>query len=262
MAAEARLLIRRNDRMTSLERLEIYSRSYWFRVLDSFREDYPGLRSILGAKRFEAMAVEYLRDRPSASFTLRDLGSRLESWLVANPHWMGREARLALDMARLEWAHIEAFDGLANEPLGADDLAALRPDLRVGLQPYISLLDLHYPVDEMRVAQNSKQEEGGATSNFAMPRRAVALKRVRRAVPEPIWLAVHRLDSSVYYRRLEREEYGLLLELRAGKTLSGALRSALWDSEIPSGDLPQRLQTWFRTWAKFGWLTRRARSAR
>ena len=34
--------IKPNDRLSSTERLEIYSRSYWFRVLDSLYDDFPG----------------------------------------------------------------------------------------------------------------------------------------------------------------------------------------------------------------------------
>jgi len=54
MEKEAAEILKPNDRLTSLERLEIYSRSYWFRLLDSMRDDYPGLRAILGLKRFVA----------------------------------------------------------------------------------------------------------------------------------------------------------------------------------------------------------------
>ena len=37
-----------NDRLTGLERIEIYNRMYWFRTLDSLYEDLPGLRAVLG----------------------------------------------------------------------------------------------------------------------------------------------------------------------------------------------------------------------
>ena len=39
---EADALVKPNDRLTPLERLEIYSRSYWFRVLDCLYDDFPG----------------------------------------------------------------------------------------------------------------------------------------------------------------------------------------------------------------------------
>ena len=47
------------------------------------------------------------------SFTLRNLGSRLVKFLEAEPRWVAPHKQLALDMARLEWAHIEAFDNEA-----------------------------------------------------------------------------------------------------------------------------------------------------
>ena len=40
--------IKPNDRLSSFERLEIYNRQYWFRVLDCLWDDYPGLRAVLG----------------------------------------------------------------------------------------------------------------------------------------------------------------------------------------------------------------------
>ncbi len=77
MAQEAAAFIKANDRLTSLERLEIYSRSYWFRLLDSLRDDFPALAAVLGPPAFERLARAYLADCPSQSFTLRDLGSRM-----------------------------------------------------------------------------------------------------------------------------------------------------------------------------------------
>ena len=34
--------------------------------------------------------------------------------------------------------------------------------------------------------------------------------------PRPTWLAAHRVDLSVYYRRLEREEFQMLTAIREG----------------------------------------------
>ncbi len=119
-------------------------------------------------------------------------------------------------MVRLEWAHVVAFDGPEREPL-----AVFKASTRAGLQPYISLLELRYPVDRKRV----------------------------RAKPKPIFVAVHRVDSSVYYRRLGPEEFRLLIGLRDGLTLSKAIDSAIKTTSN------EELETWFATWARYGWLT-------
>src|SRR6202158_6637053 len=122
MRAYAARFIKPNDRLTSFERLEIYNRQYWFRLLSSMIEDFPGLRSVLGDRRFEAMSKAYIVECPSRSFTLRNLGARLESWLRKHPQWAGKRQALALDIVRLEWADIETFDGKAEPALRLEDL--------------------------------------------------------------------------------------------------------------------------------------------
>ena len=198
--------IKPNDRLSSVERLEIYSRSYWFRVLDSLYDDFPGLRSVLGQRAFHRLSRAYLAECPSRSFTLRNLGSRLEDWLQRKPQHSGGRHELALDMVRLEWAHIEAFDSAAEKVLGPEDLLELGPSFRAGLQPYIRLLSLHYPVDDLRIQVSRASDEHGAASNAALKHKHRNLtRRVSRSKPERIFLAVHRLDFTVYYRRIDAD---------------------------------------------------------
>jgi hypothetical protein len=67
---------------------------------------------------------------------------------------------------------------------------------------------------------------------------------------------VHRLEDSVYFRRLEREEFLILKELRAGKTLSRAIDAALRKSSIAADERPAQIQHWFQTWSTLGWFCR------
>ena len=249
--------VKPNDRLTGLERLEIYNRQYWFRILDSFEEDFPGLCAIIGRRTFARLSRAYLAECPSQSFTLRNLGSRLEAWLGRNPQFAGPAPGLALDMVRLEWAHIEAFDNAAVKTLGPEDLLDLGAGFRAGLQPYVRLLHLYYPVDNLRIRVNRDQQEHGTASN------AVSMNRERRtrryAVPlaaEDIYLAVHRLDSMVYYRRLAREEFQLLQSIQGGATTGEAIDFAFAASPLPPEEIPPMLERWFATWAQLGWLCR------
>ncbi len=81
MSASPTQFIKPNDRLSAFERLEIYNRVYWFRILDCIYDDYPGLRAILGERKFMRLATAYLAKYPSISFTLRNLGQRLEKFL-------------------------------------------------------------------------------------------------------------------------------------------------------------------------------------
>ena len=262
MRAEAAKFIKPNDRLTSFERLEIYNRQYWFRVLSGFAEDFPGLRAVLGERKFDAVAKAYLIDCPSESFTLRNLGSRIEPWLRKHSKMLGDRAALAVDMARLEWADIDAFDGLADEGLRQEDLAAANPaKLRLRLQPYIHLLDLRYPVDDLLIEVRKGAEELNVASNaFNERQRRKRVKQVATLKPAEIFLAVHRVDEEVYFRRLEREEYRILAALRDGKTLGAALEAAWKGSRISAGERQECVQRWFQTWSSLGWFCRIAKN--
>jgi hypothetical protein len=249
--------VKPNDRLTSLERLEIYNRQYWFRVIDSMYEDFAGLCAVIGQRSFDKLAKAYVSECPSQTFTLRNLGSQIEDWLRRNPGYAGLKLAIALDMARLEWAHIEAYDGEAATALGPEDLIELGPGLRLGLQPYIRLLELHYPVDDLRISVNAVSEDHGAASNAVLKsKERGVVRKFTRLRPERIFLAVHRLDFSVYYRRITLEEFRLLEAIREGKSIGAAVEASIEDSSIPLEELRAKLETWFRTWAELGWLCR------
>ncbi len=244
-----------NDRLTSRERLEIYSRSYWFRVLDSLYDDFPGLRAVLGQQAFHRLSRAYLADCPSRSFTLRNLSSRLEDWLLRNPQQAGSNYALALDMVRLEWAHIEAFDNAAEKALGPEDLLEPGSSFRLGLQPYIRLLALQHPVDDLRIQVNRASDERGAASNAALKQKHRNMtRRVSRVKLDRIFLAVHRLNYSVYYRRIGVEEYRLLSALRERRLIGRAIQDAFENSSASTGEQRSMLETWFAAWAELGWL--------
>jgi hypothetical protein len=258
MRAVANQIIKPNDRLTSFERLEIYNRQYWFRVLAAFGEDFPGLRAVLGGRRFDAMAKAYLIDCPSRSFTLRDLGSRLVTWLQKHPAWAGERQNLAMDMARLEWADIEAFDGKRELSLKPEDLAGATPaKLRLRLQPYVSLLALRYPVDELLLEVRKDSDDLDVASNtFNERHKRKRVTAVAKLKPNPIFLAVHRLDEDVYFRRLDREEFAILSALHADKSLNAAMNSPLRGSSIGLADRAAHVEKWFHTWSVLGWFRR------
>jgi Putative DNA-binding domain len=258
MSAYAARYIRPNDRLTSFERLEIYNRQYWFRVLGSMGEDFPGLCAILGQPRFEDMCRAYLEECPSRSFTLRNLGAGLEMWLRRNPKWIRGKQTLALDMVRLEWADIEAFDGKAEPALHPQDLnGSSTRGLRLRVQPYVQVLELHYPVDDLTL----EFREGHKTAHFASnalteTRRSSKVRAVAALEPKQIFLVVHRMDFSVYFRRIEHEEFALLSALRSGKTIERAIELAFQRSSVPEFDRGGYVRLRFQTWATMGWFCR------
>jgi len=139
MSGVVAFYVKLNSQLSSFERREIYNRQYWFCVIGAVSEDYLALNAVLSLKRFDALILAYLRENPSTSFTLRDLGGKLPTWLANHPE---------VEVARLELAYVEAFDRASLPPLSAAEFASLMRDSVLSLQPHLQLLDLSYPVDE------------------------------------------------------------------------------------------------------------------
>jgi hypothetical protein len=245
-----------NSLLTSFERLEIYNRQYWFRVIDAVSDDFPALNAALGAKRFNALSLAYVSENPSTSWTLRDLGCRLPDWLAAHPEFTGKRHHLAVDIARLEWAYVEAFDRKRVAPLSAEDIQTLGPETHISLQPHIQLLELGYPVDELVMAVHKDVPETDIVSNAAIggrQRKRVLLPPMRR---NPIFLAVHRFEDLVYYRRIEQEAFRLLTALRDGSSILEAIGNAFADTKFGEDRLAVKVQEYFAHAAELGWFCR------
>jgi len=254
MSAVAASFIAPNSRLSAFERLEIYNRQYWFRVLGALAEDFPALRAVVGGNAFEELSIAYLATHPSRSFTLRNLGSKLPGWLAASPQLTGRRHRLALDVARIEWACVEAFDSAEHDPLTLGQIATLDAGSRLALQPHLQLVALDYPADDLVLAlhENQKREasEAGVKSDDG-PDAPAKLPKLRL---RPTWLTVHRVELSIYYRRLWREEFLTLAAIRQGLPLAEAIQAGFADSRISEPRRAQRVSQWFATWAELGWI--------
>jgi hypothetical protein len=244
--------VKPNDRLTSFERLEIYNRQYWYRIKDCFFEDYVGLKALLGDRRFERMALAYLTECPSRSFTLRNLGRSLIQFLEANPRWIKPLEQTALDMARLEWAHIEAFDNEAKPRLQEDSLLGADPAaLFLKLQPHLTLLRLGCELDNFLIRLKRNQGLRSEASNAMEPGRTGARRSLARHLrAKPIFLAVHRHNETVYYKRLKPAQFCLLSAIQGGANLSEACGSL---DDFPKKDLAE-VGKWFETWAALGWF--------
>ena len=236
-----------NDRMSGFERLEIYARQYWFRLLDCLYDDYPALRVFLGERRFHKLCRVYIARHPSTSWTLRNLGSELPAFIT--------DIR-AREVARVEWAQTLAFDEVLKRPMHMDDLLGADPSaLRLGLQPCVVLLQTDHAVDHFISAMKKADADVRGSASQAMseaPKRASIVKapRLKR---ECVHLAVHRHDNQLYFKRLAPESFAMLTALRDGLTLADAIELALGDAN-PEIDWPAQIRDWFTEFSQLGWF--------
>ncbi|WP_433973270.1 HvfC/BufC family peptide modification chaperone [Tunturiibacter lichenicola] len=248
--------IKPNDRLSSFDRLEIYNRQYWFRVIGAVSEDFPAVGALLGAKKFDSLILAYLRENPSTSFTLRNLGAKLPQWLESHPEFAPRRHKLLLDVSRLEWAYVEAFDSAEHAPLTPSDFADLGAESTLFLQPHLQLLDLSYPVDELVLAVHQQTPPSDIMSNAVTERKQAKRARLPKMHRSQVHLAVHRFENSVYYRRIDHEAFLLLTALQTGSPLDQALEAAFAGTTLSPDDQAVKIQEYFAHASHLGWFCR------
>jgi hypothetical protein len=256
MAEVVEEFIKPNARLTASERLRIYSISYWYRLIEAVGDDAPGLRGLLGEQKFDRLVRAYLAKYPSQSFTLRNLSSRLAQFIRETPRLTAPDTGLADAIARFEWAQTEAFDGEAKPVLTPEDLAGTPPArLRLGLQPYLSLLAFDWPVDDYVLAIKQRDALRSEASNaIGRGTRTVSRKVVRRPRRRKTYVVVHRYNLKLYYKRLEAPAFKMLTAIAAGQTLAQAVAAA------GRGVKPEQVREWFATWMELGWFCKKRRN--
>jgi hypothetical protein len=180
--------------------------------------------------------------------------------LHEEPRWIKPHTALCLDLVRFEWAQIEVYDGATRPLFTPDDLLDSDPaKLRLGLQPYLQLLLLDYPVDDYLLAIKKRDALlRGDASNAPTGLRSSRASKVSLPSPERCAVAVHRTGGRIYFKRLEPAACKVLLAIRAGKTLDRALAAGLPRGRKQTGaEIAAQVQDWFTTWMQLGWFCRR-----
>jgi hypothetical protein len=223
-------------------------------LISAVSEDFPTLNALLGPKRFDSLILAYLNENPSTSWTLRDLGARLPSFLEVHPEFTGHRHRLAVDVARLEWAYVDAFDRKHRTPLATEEAQAIGPESKLSLQPHLQLLELSYPVDSLVLAVKKHTPETEIVSSAANRRVAQTRPPLPAMRQERVWLAVHRFEDSVYYRRVDRETFLLLSAMGSGASVSEAVTVAFEKTRLNAEEQENVLRESFAHASQLGWF--------
>jgi hypothetical protein len=151
--------VRGDERLAAAERLEVYARMYFFRLLDCLAGDFPSVHAVMGHESFHVLARDYLEHHPSTSRSVRSLGRFFAQFLDA--HALGAQHPFVADLARFEWALLEAFDARDAAPLAPERLKSVPiehwPGLRLELTPSLRIVEACAPVQEVWAAVTGGQ---------------------------------------------------------------------------------------------------------
>jgi hypothetical protein len=144
-------LIRGDERLSAIERLTIYQRSYFLRLLECLKEDYPAVRKVVGDDSFRELAAEYLRLHPSDHTSTFQVGRFLPGFL--QDHRLSASWPFLGDLARLERALIDIFHAPDDVLCSADEMRAVPPHkwplLRLQTSAAATILDSEWPLDNV-----------------------------------------------------------------------------------------------------------------
>ncbi|MDF1824825.1 MAG: DNA-binding domain-containing protein [Verrucomicrobiales bacterium] len=244
-AGKLESVVTRSRQLSASERLAVYGNAYYARLLDCLGEVFPVLLRTLGEETFQGFAFSFLQSYPSRSYTLNELGRHFPAFLretrpEAGDEEAGKWAEFPIDLAELEWAIYEVFDGPGLEGVGATempDFSAIPQDewlsLRFRVAPSLRLLKFSWPVNAHYTAVRASSE--GIDLPFP--------------VQSSSWLALSRRDFIVRRYPLDEAQYELLQQFSLGSSLGDALEFLLEGELISPETLERELPRWFHEWA-------------
>jgi len=141
-----------SNNLTAAQRLAIYQRGYFIRLLQCMQGQFKALNHALGPALFADFVREYLRETPSRSPTLAKLGHDFANFLQRNrPDAESDEKEIwvdfMIDLADFEWTLYGLFDAPGIEEEGYADIGDM-DDPRLRLQPCVRLCRYRFPVNE------------------------------------------------------------------------------------------------------------------
>ena len=212
-------LVPANDKLGSVEQLDIYANMYFHRLRDCLAEDFPVLLARLGDARFHNLVTDYLLAHPPSHFSLRELGRALPAFLASHP--LARELPSLADLARLEWARVDVFDEADAAPVSREEIlergASEPEEFRLALVPAARLLRL-----DASVLPLWKRLDAGED-----PAEDAALRGESCAVR--VW----RKDLAVFHRSMASDEERCLEALESGGTSLAELGELLARAQPP-----------------------------
>lgn len=186
-------LIRSANGIDAVRRLDVYRNAYHIRLQAALAHDFPALLACMGDEAFGREMAGYLRAHPSSSPSLRDLGRRLPAYLASRGKFCWA------DLARIEWAVLEAFDAADAEVSTPDDLRRTPPpewqDLHFGFHPSVTLLKVQRQAFESWSACRKGQPLPENPRHETVP--LLVWRGIQGPVVRPLSVECHRLLATL-----------------------------------------------------------------
>lgn len=225
------------------ERVQIYHRQYWWRLINCLMDSFPMVLRLFGKQQFQQLiAIPFLTDHPPTSWALAKLGACLPNWLETC--YQAKDRPLVISSAEIDWAASKAFWIKADpKPDFADCSQEQTLSLRLGLQSHISLFSLEadfFSFREELLLNEPDYYNHNPFPSMSYGRYHFALYRTPK--------------NGVTWTRLTLGQFWVLSRFQEGCTIEElCLELDNGESQIKEEALA-RIPFWFKEWTVVEWF--------
>jgi hypothetical protein len=196
-------IIRSDQRLAAVERINIYVNAYFYRLLECLKEEFPAALAVIGANDFAGLVRDYLVWRPPTEPSIFYAGRYLAEFL--RNHNLAKRWPFIAELARLERATLESFHAPEAPTLTGEEMRAIPPQqwptIELRSHPGVEILYGEWRVSEMLSAVERGDE-------WVEPKQ------------EKNEVIVWRRGTNVHYRMLENAETDSLVLLQKGTSFA------------------------------------------
>ena len=215
----------------------VYRHAYVARLAEILDDDYEQLHAYLGDQAFAKLVKAYIAANPSDQRSARWFGRHLPAFVRDSETYAKHPE--AAELAQLEKALADAFDGPDAAPLGIEALAAIQPDdwPNLVLEPHPTAIRLTFKTNAADIWSALKDE-------VAPPKP--------EHLTEPQAIVVWRQDFMARFRPLAAEEAMMWDE--AGNGVRFGVLCELVATFAGEHDAELRAATYLKGWIDTGML--------
>jgi len=229
-------IVRSSGQLSAVERVDVYANMYFFRILEVLGDEHAKIVTLMGGDAFHNLVTDYLLACRPAHPSLREVGARLPAYLATHPLAEGRP--WLSELARLERARIELFDGPDAEALTLDAVRSLPPEalpeLALRAIPCHAVLHTEYAIAPLWRALEGRSPGSPGVGHAQVDRLAETIL---------IW----RQELTVFHRVADPDERLYLPLLQRGATFADLCDQVLArasDAEAAAGRAFELLARW------------------
>lgn len=213
-------------RMSAQERVGIYSDAYGTRLFEALKTDFEATCKVLGEEDFYDLTLSYLKEFPSISTSIEEVGVKLPEFIGKHP--LGIKIPYMQELATLEWNLVESFYADDLPPFDQTSLNTLSSsvwgEVKLTLDTSIKLLSTSWPI--LTVWETKK--------SFIIPEIKPALS----------FYLIHRHNYNVQVRAINEIEYHALSMVQEGHSVSSLCKEL---EDLPGEELMGIFQNWMQT---------------